>query len=173
MPRNETEETDVSIPDLFENLEDFFNQTVAESEDLDLHEKKEVYDPMGVSSQPSFENFFHCVESIITKHGTSHKEASEWLQLSRLAFPNFENLSSRLRRRYFRSPFRLTLEVPRLFFSRVYGSICSGSCCGRNANNESLLPLMYNGFDIKTMHPPEKSSIFERDLYRHLFRKGA
>ena len=90
-PQNETEDTDVSIPELFENLEeDFVNQSVVESEDLDLNEKVEVYDLMGVGSQSSFENFVHCVESIITKHGTSDKEASEWLQLSRLAFPNFK-----------------------------------------------------------------------------------
>ena len=77
-PQNETEDTDVSIPELSECLEeDFVNQSVVESEDLDLNEKVEVYDLMGVGSQSSFENFVHYVESIITKHGTSDKEASE------------------------------------------------------------------------------------------------
>ena len=34
------------------------------------------------------ENFIHCVESIVTKHGTSDKEAGEWLRLIRLSPPN-------------------------------------------------------------------------------------
>ena len=76
LPQNETEDTDVPIPELFENVKkDFVNQSVVDSEDLDLHEKVEIYDLIGVGSQSSFGNFVHCVESIITKHGTSDKEA--------------------------------------------------------------------------------------------------
>ena len=41
-----------------------------------------------------------------------------------------------------------------------------------NANDESLPPLMYNGFDLMTMYAPEKSSIFGRELCRRLFGKG-
>ena len=41
-----------------------------------------------------------------------------------------------------------------------------------NANDESLPPLMYNGFDLMTMYAPEKSSIFGGDLCRRLFGKG-
>ena len=46
------------------------------------------YQPISNTSKVSVENFIHCVESIVTKHGTSDKEAGEWLRLIRLSHPN-------------------------------------------------------------------------------------
>ena len=69
--------------------EDIAQDYMSDEQNKD-YEEKEVYEALGAGSQSSCEIFVHCVESIITKHGTSDKEAVEWLQLTRLAFPNFK-----------------------------------------------------------------------------------
>ena len=83
-------------PQLFDSGDDV-DEDIAEeymsddsSEQNKDYEEKEVHDALVAGSQSSCENFVHSVESIITKHGTSDKEAVEWLQLTRLAFPNFK-----------------------------------------------------------------------------------
>ena len=39
-------------------------------------------------SESSSHNFVHCVESIVTTHRTSDKEATDWLKLIRLVVPD-------------------------------------------------------------------------------------
>ena len=89
-------------PQLFDSGDDV-DEDIAEeymsddsSEQNKDYEEKEVYEALGAGSQSSCENFVHCVESIITKHGTSDKEDVEWLQLTRLAFPNLRYQLSKL-----------------------------------------------------------------------------
>ena len=86
----------------FSSSNDCENPARVASEESSSSEKEEVeaFQLIYGNSKTSLDNFVHCVESIVTKHGTSDKEAGEWLRLIRLSYPDctipsFKNLKNR------------------------------------------------------------------------------
>ena len=74
----------------FSSSNDCENPARVASEESSSSENEEVEDFQLIdgNSKTSLDNFVHCVESIVTKHGTSDKEAGEWLRLIRLSYPD-------------------------------------------------------------------------------------